>query len=234
MDKKSVKKLVSTVDGWLSTREGKLLYTLANKCKGKGAIVEIGSWKGKSTIWLANGSKLAGNSKIHAIDPHVGSSEHNTPEQQVWTFDQFKANIEKAGVADHIVPLIMTSEKAAQDFDKPVELIFIDGAHEYEYVKQDFELWFPKVIPGGVMAFHDTVGWDGPKKVVKDLVYNSKHFKKAWFVDSITYAQKVDKNSGLDRLKNKGALLLKDSLETSKNLIPKKIRTFVKKTILKR
>lgn len=55
--KEEIKKLVERVDGWLTHGEGGLLYNLAKNCKGNGVIVEIGSWKGKSTIWLGAGSK---------------------------------------------------------------------------------------------------------------------------------------------------------------------------------
>ena len=70
----ALKELIQHIDGWLTDEEAKLLYKLAKNCKG--VIVEIGSWKGKSTICMAKGSKAGNNVKIYAIDPHVGSSEH--------------------------------------------------------------------------------------------------------------------------------------------------------------
>jgi predicted O-methyltransferase YrrM len=70
-----VKKFVDNIDGWLFEREGELLYDLAKNCTGKGVIVEIGSWKGKSTIWLGKGSKRGKKVLIYAIDPHTGSPE---------------------------------------------------------------------------------------------------------------------------------------------------------------
>ncbi|WP_455277747.1 hypothetical protein [[Eubacterium] cellulosolvens] len=56
-EKGRIKKLTDKVEGWLTDKEGELLYKLAKQCTGKGVIVEIGSWKGKSTIWLGMGSK---------------------------------------------------------------------------------------------------------------------------------------------------------------------------------
>jgi hypothetical protein len=94
-----------------------------------------------------------------------------------------------------IIPIVKTSEDAAKKFNEPIELIFIDGAHDYELVKLDFELWFPKVIYGGIMAFHDTTGWPGPRKVVKEFIYKSKYFKDIRMVDSITFAKKVRQNT---------------------------------------
>lgn len=104
-------------------------------------IVEIGSWKGKSTVWLAKGSKDGKGIKIYAIDPHKGSSEHRKWYGKVWTFEEFKENIKKARVDDVVVPIVKTSEETVRNWDKLVELLFIDGAHEYELVKQDFLLW---------------------------------------------------------------------------------------------
>jgi predicted O-methyltransferase YrrM len=205
-----IKELVNQIDGWLTDREGELLYNLAKTTQGKGVIVEIGSWKGKSTIWLAKGSKDGNKVKVYAIDPHTGSSEHKALYGKVWTFEEFNKNIKNAKVDDIVISIVKTSEEAAKNFDQPIELIFIDGAHEYELVKLDFELWFPKVIEGGIMAFHDTTTWPGPKKVVDEFVYKSKYFRGVKFVDSITYAKKVKHNSIKDRVKNKCVLLLRN------------------------
>ena len=153
---------VEAVDGWLHREEGRLLFRLARECAGRGAIVEIGSWKGKSTICLARGSLAGSNTKVHAIDPHTGSPQHiEMFSGPVWTFEEFKRNIEAAGVKDVVEPHVDFSEAVARTFDEPVELIFIDGLHEYEGVKADFDAWFPKVINGGRMAFHDTTCWPG-------------------------------------------------------------------------
>ncbi|MEM4318734.1 MAG: class I SAM-dependent methyltransferase [Candidatus Pacearchaeota archaeon] len=223
-----VKRLTKKVEGWLSDNEGELLYNLAKNCKGKGVIVEIGSWKGKSTIWLAKGSQAGPKVPVYAIDPHTGSSEHKKAFRKVWTFEEFKRNIRRVKVDDIVVPIVKTSKEAAKDFDKPIELIFIDGAHEYEFVKKDFELWFPKVVDGGVMAFHDTIAWPGPRAVVDKFVYKSRYFKSVKFIDSITFAQK-GKNSLSDRIKNRQILLFKKIYELSSKLpLPKSIKKFGK------
>ena len=181
--------IINKIGGWLSNIEGELLYTLARNCLGNGVIVEIGSWKGKSTSWLGIGSEDGNKIKVYAIDPHTGSKEHKLY-SDVWTFDTFKKNIKEVGVENIVIPIVKTSKEAAKDFNLPVELIFIDGSHEYEDVKLDFDLWFPKLIKGGVMAFHDTIDWAAPKKVVEEFLYNKKYFSDVKVVDSITYAIK--------------------------------------------
>jgi MMP 1-O-methyltransferase len=191
------------VEGWLNDREGRRLYQLATQCTGRGVIVEIGSWKGKSTIWIGQGSLAGKGVKIHAVDPHTGSPQHHEVLGQVWTFDQFQRNIKAAEVDSVVVPHVDFSESVAKTFTEPVELIFIDGLHEYEGVKTDFDAWYPKVIDGGWMAFHDSTCWDGVRKVVTDHLFKSTRFRKLGFTSSITYGQKVAHNTFAERVGNR-------------------------------
>jgi predicted O-methyltransferase YrrM len=210
VDIANIKKLTRNVEGWLTEGQAVALYRLARAAAGRGAIVEIGSWKGRSTIWLAMGSRQGRGTPVVAIDPHTGASEQKARADAVWTFDEFQANLKHAGVDDLVRPIVATSEEAARGFDEPIELIFIDGAHEYELVKLDFELWFPKVIDGGTMAFHDTIGREGPRRVVEEKVFRSRRFRNVRFVDSMTVAEKVADNTAADRLRNRYVLLVKD------------------------
>ncbi len=221
---------IKEVEGWLTDAQGEFLYNAAKNCKGKGVIVEIGSWKGKSTIWLAKGSKAGGNVKIYAIDPHTGSSEHKRY-GEAETLKEFKENIKRANVEDIVVPVVKTSEDAERDWDgKPIELLWIDGAHEYEMVKLDFDSWSPHLIEGGTIAFHDTTDWPGPKRVVKDKIYNSHNFTNVGFIDSLTYAQKVGANSLVDRLRNRWVLFVKGIYQLGQSLrLPKPIKKWAKK-----
>jgi len=199
----TIEDVLVTVDGWLNPKEARLLYQLARDCKGQGAIVEIGSWKGKSTICLARGSLAGHKTKIHAIDPHTGSPEHSKQFGVVWTFDQFRHNIENAGVTEMVIPHVDYSDAVARKFDEPVELVFVDGLHEYEGVKIDFDSWFPKVIEHGTMAFHDTTCWPGVLKVMSEDVFKSRHFRKVRFARSIVHAEKVAQNTFFERMENR-------------------------------
>jgi len=215
-----VKKIVQEINGWLLEPEGELLYHLAKSCTGKGVIVEIGSWKGKSTIWLASGSKASRKIKVYAVDPHRGSSEHQK-DGKVWTFDEFKANIKRAKVDDIVVPLIMTSEKAAHIIKEPVELVFVNGEHKYEIVKLDFKLWFPKLVWGGMMAFHDTTKCLGPKRVAIQFLYKSRNFRDIRLAGTITVGQKVRRNLMRDRVRNRYILLLNNMSQLADRLLPR-------------
>ena len=136
-----VKPLIADVPGWLTDEEGEALYELARSCTGRGVIVEIGSWKGKSTICLGLGSKAGESVRIYAIDPHAG-----------YRFGDFKTNMEHAGITELVRPIASLSQSAADIFEEPIELLFVDGSHEYDLVLEDFEKWVPKVIDGQASA----------------------------------------------------------------------------------
>lgn len=200
--------LTAGVEGWLTVEEGELLYRLARACTGEGVIVEIGSFKGKSTIWLARGSLAGVRTRVVAIDPHTGSTEHRHDGAPVWTYDEFLANLHRSGVEEVVRPVVATSAEAAAHFDQPVELLFIDGDHRYEMVRQDFDLWFPKLMEGGYLLMHDTIRWAGPRRVARESIYRSRNFRHVGFVHSITFGQKVAENTPADRWRNRYLLLL--------------------------
>lgn len=211
------------INGFLRDDEAILLYTLAKKVSAKNVLIEIGSWEGKSTICLGLGSP---NNIIYAIDPHTGSKEHRTKFGKVDTYRNFKRNILKAGVSKNINALVMEAHKAADIVREPVGLLFVDGAHDFKSVKQDFIDWYPKVVDGGIIAFHDTIDWPGPKKVVEKYLFKSKNFKNIRVVGSITYGEKTSTFSALDSFKNYYVLAMKN-LRTS-HRIPDPFHSLVK------
>lgn len=215
------------IDGFLSGREGRLLYYLASRCQRETSVVEIGSWKGKSTIWLAEGSRAGASVPIFAIDPHTGSAEHQSDTEKVWTFEVFKNNIEKKGVKDLITPILKTSQEACAGFGNPIGFLFIDGAHEYEFVALDYKLWAPMVTNGGWIAFHD-VQWQGVTQTIKEVL-PLKQLKNMYFTDYLLCAQKSDHVNLWDQIKN--WLMFSVSLNyawTKDSHLPKPISTFWK------
>lgn len=151
------------VEGFLQTVEGYALNLLAQSGPGEGAIVEIGSFMGLSTCWMALGSKQAGREPVTAIDHFTGSPEHQpgggAENEELaktgTTFHRFEANVAQMGVTGHVRPIQAASDAAAATWTEPIRLLFIDGDHSYEAVKSDFTLWTPFVIAGGLVAFHD-------------------------------------------------------------------------------
>jgi MMP 1-O-methyltransferase len=100
-------------------------------------IVEISSWKGKSTVALARGAAKVHGEKIYAVDPHKVLPEEGYFED---TEADFRMNLNNAGVDSVVVPLIVTSEDAVRGWDKPIRLLWIDGDHRYEPTLLDFTL----------------------------------------------------------------------------------------------
>jgi len=202
--------MIHQVDGWLTDNEASLLYILAKQNSFNGLIVEIGSWKGKSTICLAEGSLNGRSNKVYAIDPHLVTSDklqQYLAKDEVNSLKKFKENIENAGVGAVINPVIEFSYNAINLIDNEIDLIFIDGSHKYEDVLNDYNLYMPKVRVGGIVAFHDTND-GGPNKVVREKLYRGGNFKNVRFVDSITYGEKTNKVSIYERIKRYHNLML--------------------------
>lgn len=181
-----VHKLANSVDGWLSDREIDLLYSLAINAQD-GCIVEIGSYKGKSTICLAKGSLANKGVKIYAIDPHEGSIEQKFAGERS-SYVQFEKNISSAGVKQIITPIVSKSETAAKNWSEPISVLWIDGDHTYRGAKLDYVLFSPHLIDGGTIAFNDATQNEVPKVVLEALS------KPGWvdigIADATVYATK--------------------------------------------
>lgn len=199
------KETIEDIDGWLTEAEGLFLYETAKMIKPDDVIVEIGSWEGKSTICLGKGTQDGGKTSVYAVDPHTGSSEHRKiVDYPIDTYNKFADNVKNAGVARYIRPIRLTSEEASKDFHKPIGFLFIDGAHEFKWVNLDYKLWFPKVMEGGTIAFHDSWHFPGPHCVTAGLLFFSRQIKNPKLTDTITSFTKVRENSFEDRLYNIG------------------------------
>lgn len=135
------------VEGWCKPAERHLLYHLAHYGPAEGAIVEIGSWKGLSTIYLAAGSKAAARERVTAIDRFPYS-----------TLTAFHRNLLLTGVSDWVDPIAADSRDVAMAWPGPaIRLLFIDGDHTYDGVCQDYAAWRDHIAPGGIIAFHDAL-----------------------------------------------------------------------------
>lgn len=178
----------AAIEGWLSDAQGRTLFDAAAATSGRGAIVEIGSWKGRSTTWLASGARLAGR-RVYAVDPH----RHSREDPRATTLDEFVGNLARNALADVVEPLIMTSEEAAARIAGPVELLFIDGDHSYEAVQRDAELWLPRLTDGGLVMFHDvaTAAYTGPRRVVREMVCRNPRFHFIGRVGSMVVARRT-------------------------------------------
>lgn len=192
MDKET-KRLDEITEGFLHPTEPPMLYELGKKGIGKGVIVEIGSWKGRSTILITRGA-VFGN-KLRTKQPQVfaiDTFKHTEKgvDLNMDTFKDFKFHIKRAKVSKYITPLIGRSTEVVKKFNKPIEFIFIDGSHDYKSIIEDIENWCPKIIKGGWVAFHDS-DHKGVMKAFKEKILNSREYSNIGFCGTILYAQKV-------------------------------------------
>lgn len=223
MDASELRRVLADVPGWLGDEEAFALYELARGCTGRGAIVELGSWRGRSTICLALGSKDGPGVPVVAVDRHTDK-----------TFVDFQENIRRAGIADLVRPIRATSDEAFAEFDEPIELIFIDASHKYEDVRRDFDQWVPLVVDGGTVAMHDTT-WEGSKIVSEEAIYRSSAFKDVRFVpSSTTVGVKAEFVTARDRRQSRRALLAKRTTELGMQVsryLPKRLVQLGRRTI---
>ena len=140
---------------------GHVLYGLVRSMRPD-VCVEIGSSRGKSACYIAMALKENRRGRLYAIDPHRPNDWAESPYgKDLDTAESFRTNISKLGLSEQVIMIRSTSEEAARDWQRPIDLIFIDGDHSYTGVKRDWELFAPHVRPFGIVVFHDTM-WELP------------------------------------------------------------------------
>jgi predicted O-methyltransferase YrrM len=157
---------IDSVKGFLDPEEGEALYRLANDVAPLGPCLEIGSYCGKSTVYL--GAACQGrNNILYAIDHHRGSEEHQIGEEYhdpdlfdseaglVDSFKEFRTTVRKAGLEDTVVPIVSSSSVASRRWATPLGMVFIDGGHSMKAAMCDYRCWVGHIVPGGILAIHD-------------------------------------------------------------------------------
>jgi MMP 1-O-methyltransferase len=178
------------VPGHLGENEARFLGLLAACGPAKGAIVEIGSFKGRSTVMLAKVAGRYGLGPVVAIDPHNSPILLNPQAGQTSSYQSFLSSLDAAGVSNHVETHLAYSNDVARSWNRPIRVLWIDGDHSYEGAKQDFDGFRPYLQPFGVVAFHDALNvFPGPIRVFVEDVLHSDQFGPAGFVHSIAWAQ---------------------------------------------
>lgn len=152
--------------GFLDDEEGQRLFALAKDHASLGPVLEVGSYCGKSSIYLGDGARQAGGQLV-CVDHHRGSEEHQ-PGEEYHDADLFDAeagrmdslyelrkNLRLADLEQTAMILVAGSTAAAQAWSTPLGMVFIDGGHSHATANADYDAWAHKVSPGGILAIHD-------------------------------------------------------------------------------
>ena len=162
-----------------------LYKSMVEKFSSGSKFVEIGSWKGKSSAYMA--VEIANSNKnidFYCVDTWEGSIEHKNNTEISMLYDIFLNNMKP--VESYYTPLKMKSLDAVSRFgDHSLDFVFIDGSHEYEDVKEDIKAWLPKVKPGGILAGHDyyikgTDWFPGVKRAVNEELSGFETSENCW------------------------------------------------------
>lgn len=179
------------VPGFLGENEARFLGLLAACIPASGTIVEIGSFKGRSTVMLAKVARHYSLGPIVSIDPHThnlstgpeGNGSHST-------FEEFQTQLRNAGVTEHVEIHRSFSMDVSPTWNRDIRLLWIDGDHTYEGAKSDFDGFSPFLVSGGVVALHDALNnYPGPIRVFVEEVLRPNRFGPVGFVHSIAWGQ---------------------------------------------
>jgi N-succinyldiaminopimelate aminotransferase len=152
--------------GFMPPAEGLALYETALAYAPVGPVMEIGTYCGKSTIYLAAAARTFGQTVI-TVDHHHGSEEHQPGWEyhdtaladpgtgKIDTLPQFRATIAAAGLEDEVVAIVGRSARVAQVWRGLLGMVFIDGGHTDQAAQADYEGWAPFVTMGGALVIHD-------------------------------------------------------------------------------
>ncbi len=197
MDNASVKKFISdmivlseSLSGHLRRRETAFLATLP-LLSSKGEILEIGSFKGKSTIILAKAAQTFCRQKIHACDPLSLQCSTDPDDAKADELPEiFYSNIKKHHVYEWIEFFQMKSDELASTWTKPLKILWIDGDHTYNGAVSDIMLFERHLSPGAIVCLHDVLhGFEGPVRAFSERILLSPYYGDCGICGSIGWGQ---------------------------------------------
>jgi predicted O-methyltransferase YrrM len=171
---------VRDVEGWMTDAQARRLWDAASRVAAPGRIVEIGSFRGRSTIVLSRAAP--DGVEVVAIDPHAGGDrgpQEIEPDAVRGNedYDIFHANLRGAGVEERVRHVRLPSEDALGEVQPPVDLLYVDGAHRYGPARSDIERYGALVRPGGTLLVHDSYNAIGVMLAQLRLLFGSSQFR---------------------------------------------------------
>ncbi len=160
------RRLAESIRGFMPPEEGRALYRAGRRAAADGPLLEIGSYCGKSALYLGTAAEEHGT-VLFSVDHHRGSEEnqpgweHHDPsvvDERTGLIDTlpfFRDNLHDAGLEETVVGVVGDSPTVAAHWEPSLALVFIDGGHGREPAHNDYESWAPRVREGGLLAIHD-------------------------------------------------------------------------------
>lgn len=158
--------LAAGIKGFMDREEGRRLFEIAVEASAVAPCLEIGSYCGKSSIYLGIACRETG-SVLYSVDHHQGSEEQQPGEEYfdpelfnplffgVDTLTAFRSTLKTAGLEETVIPIVCRSEVAARLWRTPLGLVFIDGGHSYEAAAADYRNWAKHIVENGYLMIHD-------------------------------------------------------------------------------
>jgi predicted O-methyltransferase YrrM len=190
MDERS-HRIALACKGFMHDEEGMHLHQLAREHAHLGPIVEIGSYCGKSAVYMGTATREAGGILV-CVDHHRGSEEnqagweHHDPELvdprcgKMDTLPWIRRTLEEADLERNVVLMVADSTTAAAIIRPPIGMLFIDGGHSFESAFADYQAWHETISRGGILAIHDLFpdpgeGGQAPIEVYRRAVATGKY-----------------------------------------------------------
>jgi hypothetical protein len=188
-------RLLDGVEGWLTDAQALRLAERARALQPPARIVEIGSYRGRSTITLA--SSAPDGVTLVAIDPHAGDDRgprqiHGTVADGEADRRAFMDNLARAGVAQRVEYVRLPSQAALATRATRADLVYVDGAHDYRTAREDLTGWGGSLEAGGALLVHDAWSSVGvTRALLRTLVFGS-HFRYAGRTGSLAEYEHVE------------------------------------------
>ncbi|MBW7943326.1 MAG: class I SAM-dependent methyltransferase [Candidatus Kuenenia stuttgartiensis] len=165
---------IMSIEGQLSLNEAEVLYEMAQSISENSVIVEIGSYRGRSTVALGLGALSGNGNRVYAIDPHlefIGAlgGAFGPVDQEI-----LYKNLSDARVGKIVQVVSLPSVSVSRAWEqKNIGLLWVDGDHRYTAVKADYLAWSPYLVEGGWILFHDSF-MDDVKRLIDEVVQRSE------------------------------------------------------------
>jgi hypothetical protein len=201
---------IEPVAGWLTPAQARRLWDAARSLRASAQIVEIGSFRGRSTIVLALAAP--DGVQVVAIDPHLGGDRgprelEARPELGEADHEAFCANLQRAGVAGHVRHVRRFSQDALGAVAGEIQLLYVDGAHRFVPARADLRRWGARVPVGGRLLVHDSFSSVGVTLALAAEVIGRAGWRYRGRSGSLAEYERVNGLGGVSRLAELGRAL---------------------------